>query len=434
MLLCLLLFAASPHAAQMSAPPQTFDADLSVAVFDDVWQNVFERYYAPARLDEVGWRELRRRLRPVAAKAQTPAELYRVLRRLTSALNDSHTRVSPPGEADDWRRVRFTSTGISLIELDGRLFVAGVDADSAARGAGVRRGDEVVTIDGRAWRELLRANLAQAAGASNARIGRVQAVRRLLDGAPASSVELTLANVKGRARAVRLVRAARQVRPELLITPLGKRTYRVRFNLFTADIAAEFGRALRGELSRADSLVIDLRGNGGGDAEAMIDLLGIFLPPGQPLGRFVDRAGRTASPLQTRAAMLSAAERGAGFQGSIVILTATPTASAAEIFTDALQTRRRAVVVGERTCGCVLAINRRHRLADGGTLDVSELDYRTADDRRLEGAGVLPDEQIALTRADLLANRDPALARSVQLARLSRKPPAVLTLTPAPQR
>jgi C-terminal processing protease CtpA/Prc len=48
-------------------------------------------------------------------------------------------------------------------------------------------------------------------------------------------------------------------------------------------------------------------------------------------------------------------------------------------------------------------------LPDGGLLDVSEFDYRTAAGVRLQDRGVLPDQTIRLTRSDIYARRDPAL-------------------------
>ena len=57
--------------------------------------------------------------------------------------------------------------------------------------------------------------------------------------------------------------------------------------------------------------------------------------------------------------------------------------------TPRLQTKRRRVI-GTGTCGCVLAIRSRHALPDGGVLDVSEFDYRTAAGVRLEGRGIIP--------------------------------------------
>lgn len=419
LLACLLSsFLFTTTCAANSTPDVTVDARTSARIFDDAWQTIHQRYYDPA-FNGADWQQMRRDLRPLALQARTRSEIYRVLRRLTSALADSHTRAFPPGEADDWRRTRFTDAGVRLVEADGRLFVASVMESTSAQRAGVRRGDEVINIDNRPWRELLRLYASEAAGASTSRIWRLQLVRRLLDGEAGTSVEVMIANPQGRTRIVRLTRTHGEVKPELRITSLGDNAYKFAFNVFTEEIVATLARELRrGQLKRSTSLVIDLRANGGGEAEAMIDMLGIFLPPNTDIGHFVDRALRTTSVLRTRSAMLSAAERGTSFRGSLILLTGTATASAAEIFVASLKRAHRAntTVIGETTCGCVLAIRRRHRLPDGGTLDVSELDYRTADDQRLEGIGITPDKTVTITHADLIDNRDPALEFARQLS------------------
>jgi carboxyl-terminal processing protease len=106
----------------------------------------------------------------------------------------------------------------------------------------------------------------------------------------------------------------------------------------------------------------------------------------------------------------------------LVVLTSENTSSSAEILAAALQTTRRARVIGTETCGCVLAIRNRHTLPDGGVLDVSELDYLTPEGFRLEGAGVKPDETIKLTRSDIYSRHDPAIeAAKTFLKSIKRK-------------
>src|SRR3712207_6969560 len=63
--------------------------------------------------------------------------------------------------------------------------------------------------------------------------------------------------------------------------------------------------------------------------------------------------------------------------------------------------------------GCVLGIRRRHRLPDGGILDVSETDYHTAAGTRLERAGLAPDVHVPVTAQDLRAGRDAALQHAL---------------------
>src|SRR5438067_306918 len=65
--------------------------DGRLAVFDDAWETVRERYYDPA-FHGVDWEAERAEFRPLAAAAETTAELYGVLRRMLGSLHDAHTR------------------------------------------------------------------------------------------------------------------------------------------------------------------------------------------------------------------------------------------------------------------------------------------------------------------------------------------------------
>jgi len=154
--------------------------------------------------------------------------------------------------------------------------------------------------------------------------------------------------------------------------------------------------------------VLDLRGNGGGDAEAMADVASLFLDDGTNLGKFADRSGASFE-LQTFSKRLWRIPNLLPTKLPLVVLTSENTSSAAEILVAALQNKGRAQVIGADTCGCVLAIRNRHALPDGGVLDVSEFDYRTARGVRLEGAGVKPDKLTIATRADIYSRRDPAM-------------------------
>ncbi len=187
-------------------------------------------------------------------------------------------------------------------------------------------------------------------------------------------------------------------------------------NSFTQTTAMDFVRSLAsGKLRGVRALVLDLRNNGGGEAEAMTEIASAFLPPGESLGRFTDRAGRVTVEPHTRAAMLFAPDSIKSFDGPLIILTSERTSSAAEIFVAAMRERGRAKIIGANTCGCVLAIRRSHILPDGGQLDISEMDYRTAAGTRLEGAGVAPDEIITLDRKDIRAHRDRAIKRAMEM-------------------
>jgi carboxyl-terminal processing protease len=188
---------------------------------------------------------------------------------------------------------------------------------------------------------------------------------------------------------------------------------------FTQAVALDFARALAKAVHGAHGIILDMRSNGGGDAEAMAEIASAFLGDGVNLGRFADRAGASFE-LQTNSKLLWPAAPFTQTKLPLVVLTSQSTSSAAEILGAALQTKQRALVIGTETCGCVLAIRSRHTLPDGGILDVSEFDYRTAEGLRLEGVGVKPNETIKLKRSDIYSHRDRAVEFALMLLKNSR--------------
>jgi carboxyl-terminal processing protease len=388
-----------------------------LAVFDDVWETIRDRYY-DASFNGLDWEAMRERFRPQAAEAKNSAEFYSVLRHMVGSLRDAHTRVYAPEEKFDWQHPRVVSTGLSLREVEGQPVVVSVDPDSEAKSAGLRVGDIITSVDDEPALQLFTKRLKDATGASTLQSARVRAMATLLAGTAASTVKVGWRTSDGRERVATLRREWRDRTAKLVIENLRSNFYVVRFDAFTRAVTYDLMRALQNRLRRARGLIIDLRNNGGGDSEAMTDIVSIFLTPRTRLGRFTDRTGHVVVEPETRRAMVLAADSITSFDGPLVVLTGERTASAAEIFVASIKEARRATLIGTSTCGCVLAIRRRHLLPDGGELDVSEMDYRTSLGVRLEGTGVAPDETITLDLADLRAGRDRAIERALDRLKL----------------
>src|SRR5438045_9759640 len=109
----------------------TATLDGRLAVFDDAWETVRERYYDPA-FHGVDWEAERAEFRPLAAAAETTAELYSVLRRMLGSLHDAHTRLYAPHERSEWQHPRFISVGTSVRGVGGAPVVVGVERRSVA--------------------------------------------------------------------------------------------------------------------------------------------------------------------------------------------------------------------------------------------------------------------------------------------------------------
>ena len=373
-----------------------------LVVFDDAWETIQDRYYDP-NFHGIDWQAKRTTFRPAAARANGTHEFYDVLRQMIASLKDAHTRVYSPDEKFDWWNPRFVTVGLTTREVQGVPIVLQIDPASAAAKTDVRPGDVIVSIDDVPAAEFVTQRLA-ASGLSRDSDARYRAMAGLFDGPAGTSVKVTWANRSGKQKSAVLQRYWGQRLLGFNNQRRGNIAF-LRLDAFTQSVALEFAKTLPDLLEGAEGIVLDLRSNGGGDAEAMADIASLFLDDGINLGRFADRSG-AAFELQTFSRRMWRIPRLTQIKLPLVVLTSESTSSAAEILVATLQAKRRALVIGTETCGCVLAIRNRHALPDGGILDVSEFDYRTAGGVRLEGAGVKPDEKSTLTRADIYSRRD----------------------------
>lgn len=416
LLLAFCFLAFSPRPLSSAAPPASDLAVVStstregrLAVFDDAWSSINERYY-DGKFNAVDWSAQRTTFRSLAAAANSSEDFYSVLRRMIASLNDSHTRVYAPEEKFDWWRPRFVTTGIAVREVDGLPTVFEVERDSEPQRAGVRAGDLIETVNGKAALSLINLHLNNslffASGPS-----RYRAFATLFESPAGTSVEIRWKARNGNERSARFQSYWQQ-------RELGLRIRRERgiavieIDAFTRPIVSDFARALKEKTNGAHGVILDLRRNGGGDAEAMADVASAFLRAGVGLGQFIGRDG-SGFTIATHSKSPFMPETITQIHVPLVLLASERTASAAEILIAALKTSRRASVIGTQTCGCVLAVRTRHLLPDGGLLDISELDYRTPEGDRLERNGIKPDETAVIQRADLYSGRDRAMELAI---------------------
>ena len=379
-----------------------------LAVFDDVWETIDERYYDPS-FRGIDWLSRRATFRPLAANANGTQEFYEVLRRMIAPLKDPHTRVYSPEEKSDWWKPTFINVGLSIREIDGQVTVVQVESASPAHRAGIQAGDVIRKIDNVPLAQMLESRLQQY-GPEIDQGTRFRAVTTLMEGTPGTSLKVEWQDRTGKVKSATLERKRIERLLGFRIESNGEWTI-LKVDAFTARVVSELQRQLGDTLTKSRGVILDLRANGGGDADAMSDVASFFLPKGTDLGKFSDRAG-VSFELHANFRTISTVSSTLHTTVPLVVLTSESTSSAAEILAAALQKERRARLIGTRTCGCVLAIRNRHTLPDGGILDVSELDYWTNEGVRLEGAGVTPDEVVKTERRDLYSHRDAVLDRA----------------------
>lgn len=148
----------------------------------------------------------------------------------------------------------------------------------------------------------------------------------------------------------------------------------IKVNRFGRTTMSEFREAFD-KLGRPESLILDLRGNGGGLLEQAVEMAGFFLPRGALV---VSTEGRAVPPMSLRNP-----HDGEAPDGPLAVLIDENSASASEIVAGAVQDWDRGVVVGRPSFGKGL-VQRQIGLGDGSAVRITVARYHTPSGRVIQ--------------------------------------------------
>lgn len=182
------------------------------------------------------------------------------------------------------------------------------------------------------------------------------------------------------------------------------------FNNATPDAFATAVTELIGD--GVDSLLFDVRNNGGGLLNSVTAMLDFLLPSGDLVSK-TDKDGRTTVLYTSDESCIDL---------PMAVLVNESTASAAELFACDLQEYGVATVVGTQTFGKGV-MQTTYPLSDGSSLTLTTDYYNPSSGQNYNGTGVIPDVVRELTdeeRADYVhfdPDHDPQLAAALDVLR-----------------
>lgn len=355
---------------------------LNARVFDQVIAAVDAEFYDP-RFNGVDWYGLGQGLRPRAIEAADERELYQVLTELLEPLDDEHVNAEGPSVWALLARAQAprVSAGLLMRTVDRQQRVTSVRIGSPADRAGVRPGWTLIAIDGAPF-----------------------SYASLLSAEPGQAMQWEMIDEYGGLHDLSLVLEPPVApRPPRRLDQPATGVFRLAWDGFREGDALWIDENLR-RLPEGASVVLDLRGNGGGSVRELRTILGCFLAPGTPVFTRTTRAGVPE--------IMDALPGCRAFAGKVISLVDRESLSAAEMLAATLAEADRARIVGQRTGGAVL-VSRSTELADGGRLSVSHWDFHTIGGVRLEKVGLEPSIEALTTFDDMKAGHDPALDAAV---------------------
>jgi len=386
-------------------------------MLDQIQLDIKENYYDPAmhgvNLDK-RFEEARQKIATAESQDQALLDIAAAV----AVLKDSHTHFRPP------TRPYGVDYGWLVQPVgDSSCYVTAVRPDSDAAAKGMKSGDQMVSINGVS---LVRED-----------INYIEYSYRVF---PQSGFHLVLRSPDGAERPLlamaKVIPGQEMIRRSDAFNWMDSHRHRGhedRSRYYKASDQVVFWKLpdflvdpadVDGFLNKVrdyNTVVLDLRGNPGGLVDAMDKFIGGFFDHDVKID---DRKGRKETKPEI------AKTRGQkAFGGKLIVLVDSKSMSAAEIFARVIQLEKRGTVLGDRSAGAVMEAKTFIHAVPLDVVNVTQYgamitvaDLIMADGKTLENVGVMPDERILPTPADMAAGRDPVLARAAALAGVKMTP------------
>lgn len=360
------------------------------------------------------WRIIDDRFVPASVPTSTPTttatveeeRVWGMIQGLAASLEDPYTFFLPPVEnqifAEDMNG-SFEGVGMEIAIRDRILTVVSPLKNTPAERAGLKSGDLITHINGEKTHGMdIVAAVQRIRGAKGTEVlltvvregwsepRDIKVTRDTID-IPTISTEH---KVHAAARDAGSVAPAQDV-------------FVIELMNFSANSAALFRNALREFIeSGARHLIIDLRGNPGGYLEAAVEMASHFLPSGKIIVT-EDYAGKNGNVVHR--------SRGYDVFNSnlkLVILIDRGSASASEIFAQALRYYGKATLVGENTFGKG-SVQELIDITPETALKITIARWLGPDGAQIPNDGIKPDIEVEITDEDKKAKRDPQMDKAM---------------------
>lgn len=350
-------------------------------VLDQAWQRARTVFYDP-KYRGADWDSALLRYRPRARDAVTQRELHEVVLEMLGELKASHTTLIERDYmqrflVDGPKRIGVPQFGMTITRLDAEgYFISRILPGSSSHAAGIRRGDRLLSIDGRPPNPARLLPVPYEPGLGGPRSYLIPCEKTTKVKLEFERTPTPLGRYRLELSAHGWNETAAGLFSRKVIKRDGLRFGYVRiYHLLGFDPVAMTHDMIKNH-PELDGMIIDLRGRGG-MPEAADELISYF-----------DRS---------RVAKKRGKPSGAYFSKPCVALTDRGTRSVKELVAFEWRRRKIGALVGQRTRGAFLGVEVSgiRPLSDGSLLMVPSIDMRpVAGGVDIEGEGIAPDVEV----------------------------------------
>ena len=412
------------NVSALKTPYQTqLSVEERIAGLSRIWTITREGFVWFDNVPALDWDKSYLDYLPKVIAAKDTEAYYRVLIEFVTQLKDGHSNVYVPEALAD---KLYSRPGVRTRLIEGKVIVTRI-ADKNLEQQGLVVGDEVVRVDGEEVFTYAKRNVEPLQSSSTLQDLEVRKYAYgLLSGDSKASVKLLLKNSIGREYEIIAPRSGFTFIPATQKPIFEMRADGVailRASQFENDDALKAFTANLTKVMSAKGLVIDLRGNGGGDTMNGWEILSYLSEkPVTATAAFyrensmLDLARSKTPSIRWRKSDVADydAKRKQIFQGPVTMLIDAQSFSAAEDTAAAFKLMKRGKIVGMPSGGST-GQPFLFSLPGGGTARICVKRDTYPDGSNFVGVGVLPDVAAALTVSDIRKDTDSAMETAVKL-------------------
>lgn len=352
--------------------------EIDFALFWKVWDILKDKFVDKSKLD---------------AKQM----LYGAIDGMLASTGDPYTTFFDPKENKAFQEDisgNFEGIGAEMGIKDDVLTIIAPLEDTPASRAGLMAGDKILKINGE----------------TTTNIGIEEAVHRIR-GQKGTSVTLNIfheGDEESKDVVVpRDVIHVKSVRFEMKET---NTVAYIRINRFGDETSAEFAQAVRGAIdAKAKNLVIDLRNNPGGLLDSAVDI-GSYLLPDSSVVVIEENGKGVRHELKTKGGDIFS-------KLPTAVLINEGSASASEILAGALRENRDNIRLIGKTSFGKGSVQELVSVTKDAAVKITVAKWLTPKGNQINKVGIAPDDEVSLTRDDVVANKDPQLDKAFEWLR-----------------
>lgn len=403
----------------------TYSLQERQEIITGIWEKI-DLWYSYFDEKGIDWNKIKEKYLTEVEGVTSDWEFFQKVAAMIRELHDGHSYVYDYPKPISFRYGR---PECEILEADGKPIVARVTPGSDAAAKGVVPGLEVVSADGIPAQERI-AMIIPRVTASTPWYARRLAHLNLLHGELSKDVKVEFRRPDGSTFSAVLKRA-----------PVSMETVRIESKVLSGDIGyiklpslsanrlglksdnaivAEFDRALE-RVKNTKALIIDFRGNGGGNDAAGNQCAARLLTEPTPFPTNVTKMVTFGKAWYTPRMSRIVKPRGPWqYTGPVVLLIDEMVFSSAEHVVAGLHDSGRAVTIGRNTAGS--SGNPVDLEVKGFKFQVSRWKEYRVDGTLIEGNGVPADVVVNPTLADVVAGVDTVLERAIEYLTVNAHP------------